>query len=80
MGLRDDQHNFNIKEVIDDLRKFTKYGHNFLMRYPDSFGQRRKKLGLDHVYNILKSQLSVTITLRDRAILRIFLIWQYHKK
>ena len=52
----------NIKEDIMDFRKFSKYGHNFLMRYPDSFGQTRKKLACDPLYNISKHEIFVTHT------------------
>ena len=49
------------------------------MRYPDDFGQRRKKLALDLMHIMLKYQLSVINTFGDTGMSRIFLIWAYRK-
>ena len=57
--IRKDTPIFNIKRDRDEIRRFSKYGHNFLMRYPDSFGQIIKKIAIDLKNIMLKSQLSV---------------------
>ena len=54
--------------------------NNFLMRYPDSFGQRIKKLRTDLIYIIFKAQVNLASSLGDIGILRFYHIWAYHKK
>ena len=55
------------------------FGHNFLIRYPDSFGQRRKKLDTVQVYNIFQAEGNQTSTFQDIAVQRFYQIWAYHK-
>ena len=59
---------------------FSKYGHKFLMRYPENFGQRRKKLGLTMINNMFKAKINWTSSFPDIWVLRIYHIWAYHKK
>ena len=56
------------KRYIKDLRNLPNMVNNFLMRYPDSFGQRIKKLRTDLIYIISKAQVNRTRDLGDIGI------------
>ena len=49
------------------------------MRYPDSFGQRRKKLGNDLIYNIFELQFNLNSGCRDIATQSFYHIRAYRK-
>ena len=48
----------HIKRHMKYLRNLPYMVNNFLMRYPDSFGQRIKKLLTDLIYIIFKAQVN----------------------
>ena len=48
----------HIKRYMKDLRNLPYMVNNFLMRYPDSFSQRIKKLRTDRIYIIFKAQVN----------------------
>ena len=50
----------HIKRHMKDLRHLPYMVNNFLMRYPDSFGLRTKKLRTDLIYIISKAQVNQT--------------------
>ena len=79
MVIRVDLGRFNIKGDIDEIKKFSKYGHNFLMTLPDSFGLVIKKIALDPTHTIFESQISEMNTFGDIDSVRNFLLWAYHK-
>ena len=54
--------------------------NNVLMRYPDSFGQRIKKLHTDRIYIIFKAQVNQSRGSWRIGTLRFYHIWAYHKK
>ena len=60
-----------IKEILAVKREFPYLVNNILMRYPDSFGQRRKKLGND-----LNSNLNSNCG--DTAVLCNFTIYGHY--
>ena len=67
------------KGDIRNLRKFPFMVNNFVMRYPDSFGQRRKKLANDLVCIIFQSWWNPSSGFWDIATQSFFLIWAYCK-
>ena len=54
-----------LRDLLKDLPNLPNMVNNFLMRYPDSFGQRIKKLRTDLIYIIFKAQVNQARGSRD---------------
>ena len=54
-----------LSDLLKDLPNLPNMVNNFLMRYPDSFGHRRKKVRLDLIYTIFKAQVNQVRGSRD---------------
>ena len=65
-----------MKNVVD----LPYLGNNFLMRYPDSFSQRRKGVALDLVHYIFEAEVSISKSLGDMKCQSFYQIWAYRKK
>ena len=70
----------NIKGDMRDFVFLPYLGNNFLMRYPDSFGQRRKVVDLGPVHNILEVEVSRSNSFWDMRCQSFYLIRAYRKK
>ena len=68
-----------IKEKLAIKREFPYLVNNFLMRYPDSFGQRTRQLGNDLIYNIFKFQLNLNSGCGDIATQSFYHIRAYRE-
>ena len=70
-----DEPRCTITKIQAITNMFSKYGHNFLMRYLESFGQRRKKLDVRMMYNIFQAQTNWISSFLDTYGLIVFTIY-----
>ena len=54
-----------LRDLLKDSPNLPNMVNNFLMRYPDSFGQRIKKLRLDLISILFKAQVNQVRDSRD---------------
>ena len=68
-----------LREILAILLIFQIRSCNFLMRYPDSFSQRRKVVALGAMHNILKAEVSRSNSFWDMRCQSFYLIRAYRK-